>query len=127
MADAASKRLLPNVENTEAEDLKRGARERIDNRLAVQSWWLRPIVLTFTLSVILGFACLEWEIRGYVMGMDAGRQLPATLFIWAVSPVIAIAMITIFVLIGVFRGFKGNETDGVLERVLKAMSGSDTS
>ncbi|MCY4292406.1 MAG: hypothetical protein OXC72_11710 [Roseovarius sp.] len=72
----------------EAQQLATQAKQRINTRLSNRIYWLRWVVPALTVVVL-------------------------AMFIWAVSPVAAIAAITIFLLVAVFRGFRGNEMDGI--------------
>ena len=72
----------------EAQQLATQAKQRINTRLSNRIYWLRWVVPAQTVVVL-------------------------AMFIWAVSPVAAIAAITIFLLVAVFRGFRCNEMDGI--------------
>ena len=62
--------------------------------------------------VLIMFAFLEFRIWDYINSDKTIGELQTTLFIWAISPVAAVTAITIFFLVAVFRGFRGNEMDG---------------
>ena len=96
-------------------------------QLVRQILWLRWSVSITTVIILALFALLEFRIWKAVSSADGNLDLlPSTFFVWAVSPVAAIAGITVFAWIGVFRGFRGNEMDGVENVVGKiARQGND--
>lgn len=95
-AEATEKRLLD--KSTPAEKL---------GRLGVQTWWLRPIVFVLSVIVIIWLGYLEYRILHYVMKpcSDSGDAF----VLLAVSPILAITAIVIFLLIGVFRGYRDSD------------------
>ena len=91
-------------------------------RLEKQKFWLRWTVCVVALLVVIGLSFLEWRILCYLM-FSFGE--PSDLFVvLAVSPIAAVTAITIALLIGVFRGFRGNEMDGTANTASKLFGGN---
>ena len=99
-------------------DAEQNALNRLDDslkkttvRIAKQMLVLRWAAIAFALIAMVGFAFLEWKILSYAM--FSYFESSDLFFVWAISPIAAIAIIMIAFLIGVFRGFRGHELDGM--------------
>lgn len=71
-----------------------------------QKWYLRGVALVLAVAVILAAGFLEWLILFKLS--DKFKDNDALLFL-AISPIVAITAITIFILIGVFQGFRDKD------------------
>ncbi|MCY4463529.1 MAG: hypothetical protein OXC26_24520 [Albidovulum sp.] len=74
------------------------------------------------LLAIAGFGYLELLLLRYAMYSSFG--LGDLFFVWAISPIVSITAIMIFILIGVFRGFLGTELDGMPNYANKWLGGN---
>ncbi len=83
---------------------------------------LRWISIGVALLAIAGFGYLELLLLRYAMYSSFG--LGDLFFVWAISPVVSITAIMIFILIGVFRGFRGAELDGMPNCANKLLGGN---
>ena len=72
-------------------------------RMERQRYWLRFWACIAALVVVIGAALMEWAILCHIMSPYS--ETGDLFILLAVSPIIAITLITIFVLMGVFRGF----------------------
>jgi len=86
----------------EAGTLDRSAPEKA-GRLETQTWWLRPIACGVAVLSLVGFALLDYILLQHLMGQPNRADLFVAL---ASSPIVAITTIVIFLLIGVFRGYR---------------------
>lgn len=73
-------------------------------RIVRQNWYLRLMAFIVALAVIVGAVYLEWQIIKYLIVTKP--KLGDLFFVLAVSPIAAVTSIVIFLLIGVFRGFR---------------------
>ena len=112
----------PELESQRLEQLASDM-NKVQFRTEKQRLWQRRIAFWTAILVMIGFAALELKILSYAMYMHFE---PGDLFfLWAVSPIAAITAIMIAVLIGVFRGYRGNEMDGVAN-LLSKIGGGDS-
>ncbi len=88
-------------------------------------FWLRLIAFLCAFIALICLAWLEWQIISYTMHQHF--QPGDWFFLWAVSPIAAVSVILIAVLVGVFRGFRGNELDGMANPLSKAFSNPSSS
>ena len=99
------------------------------NRLVIrngrQRYWLRLFAFLGAFVALICLALLEWQILSYTMHQHF--QPGDWFFLWAVSPIAAVAAILIAVLVGVFRGFRGNELDGLANPISKVFSNPGSS
>lgn len=87
-----------------------------------QRHWLRGIACFVALVVVVAAGYLEWEILKYIL--DPNSQTGNLFFVLAVSPIASITLIVIFVLIGVFRGFRDKDMTNIpAETAMKVVSG----
>ena len=75
------------------------------------------------LFVIAGAVYLEWQILKYLMVTNPKQD--DLFFVLAISPIAAITSIVIFLLIGVFRGFRERDLNALpLETASKEAFGN---
>ena len=72
-----------------------------------QKWYFRAIALCLAVVVVLAAGFLEWLIL-FKLSNGQFKDNDAFLFL-AISPIASITAITIFVLIGVFQGFRDKD------------------
>lgn len=86
-----------------------------------QRWWLRGIVLGVALIAVVAAGWLECRLIEHILD---SQPIPHELFfILAVSPIAAITVIVVFMLIGVFRGYSEKDMEKLPSGVLSGASG----
>ena len=87
--------------------LRQSHHDRLAKAIAdmeAQRWWFRATVGAVALIVIVAAGALEWIVVKHILSPCS--DIDDLLFVWAVSPIASITLIVIFLLIGVFRGFR---------------------
>ena len=74
-----------------------------------QRYWLRFSACIAALVVVIGAALMEWAILCHIMSPYS--ETSDLFILLAISPIAAITLITIFVLMGVFRGFQEKDME----------------
>ena len=88
-----------------------------------QRWWLRGGAFIAALLAMVAAGYLEWRLLMHILApcSKAGDLL----ILLAVSPIVSVTLILIFVLIGVFRGFREGDLRSIpLETAGKAAFGN---
>ena len=89
-----------------------------------QRYWLRAIACGVALLVAAAAGYLEWELLKYILAPCS--QAGDLFVLLAISPIASITLILIFVLIGVFRGFRESDLNALpLETASKVAFGND--
>lgn len=96
----------PDAEN-EALRLDRSTPDHVV-RAANQRILLRWIIVAAAAIVILAYGYLEWLLLDYLF--ECRTEASDLFIILAVSPVVGVTVIVVFVLIGVFRGYRESDT-----------------
>ena len=100
--------LPPDTKNKEREFAKlKGSSTEDVGILERQTWWLRPLTMLFATTIIGWLVYIECKILDHILYSYSGAK--DTVYFLAISPILAITLIVIFLLIGVFRGFNGND------------------
>ena len=91
---------------------------------AFQRRSLRWIVIAFSALLIFSFGCLEYYVLWCLTDTDFSSN--GLFVVLCVAPIVAATTIVVFMLIGVFRGFRGTDLSSLpLETVGKAAFGND--
>ncbi|MCY4306054.1 MAG: hypothetical protein OXC62_14945 [Aestuariivita sp.] len=116
--------LLPKgTEEEEQRNLKEKVKNRIQTQLDSQTWQLRTLAFYGSVIVILGITLLEILIVRVLLKnlkINDFEVINATLATIVIAPIASITAITIAILVGVFRRYRGNElsnASGVLNRI----------
>lgn len=90
-----------------------------------QRYWLRAIACGVALLVAAAAGYLEWKLLKYILAPCS--QASDLFVLLAISPIASITLILIFVLIGVFRGFRESDLNALpLETAGKVTFGNDS-
>ncbi len=111
--------ILPKT--SEEDILDKSPPEKI-GRLGVQIWWLRPLVLILAIVIIGWLIYLEHSLMDRIKVNGNGQFY----HLLAVTPIVSITAIVIFILNGVFRGYQDKDTEQLpLRAFLNQVSGTN--
>ena len=80
---------------------------KVQVRMERQRYWLRFSACIAAIAVTVGAAVMEWVVLCRILSPSSA---PNDLFVFlALAPVASITLIVIFVLVGVFRGYRGKD------------------
>lgn len=74
---------------------------------ASQRIWLRWIAVIAAGTVIIAYGVLEWRLLQYLL--ECQTEISDLFILLAIAPLLGITIIIVFVLLGVFRGFKESD------------------
>ncbi|MDE2814435.1 MAG: hypothetical protein OXM01_15495 [Gemmatimonadota bacterium] len=80
-------------------------------RMERQRYWLRLCACVAALLVVIAAGILEWILLQHLL--KTSSETEGLFVLLAISPIVSITLILIFVLIGVFRGFRESDLNAV--------------
>ena len=108
----------------EADSLRKNHYDRLAKSIAdmeAQRWWFRGVVGAVALIAMVAAGILEWVILTHILSPCSNTD--DLFFILAVSPIVSITLIVIFMLMGVFRGFSEKDMERLPSSTASSMAG----
>lgn len=87
-----------------------GDRKKMEKALVeieIQRRRIRWVAIILAVCVMFTAGCLEWAILSRLL--SSGSEFGDALVIWAISPIVSITVITIFLLMGAFGKNRDND------------------